>query len=69
MRDEPTLSRTALSREVCRWLQWLGADGRPKDMSCRVALLKLSRRGLIELPVARDVSFARTALAAPTQEA
>lgn len=57
--DEPTLTRTALSREVCEWMEWQGEDGRAKDMSCRVALLKLSRRGLIELPAARDVSFAR----------
>jgi Domain of unknown function (DUF4338)/Transposase Tn5 dimerisation domain/Transposase DNA-binding len=62
--DEPTLTRTALSREVCGWMEWRGGDGRPKDMSCRVALLKLSRRGLIELPAAQDVSFARAALSA-----
>ena len=57
--DEPTLTRSALSREVCGWMEWRGDDGRTKDMSCRVALLKLSRRGLIELPAAQDVSFAR----------
>ena len=62
--DAPTLTRTGLSREVCGWMQWQGDDGRPKDMSCRVALLKLSRRGLIELPAARDVSFARPVQAA-----
>lgn len=62
--DEPTLTRSALSREVCGWMEWQGDDGRPKDMSCRVALLKLSRRGLIELPAAREVSFARPTLTA-----
>ena len=62
--DDPTLTRSALSREVCGWLQWHGDDGRPKDVSCRVALLKLDRRGLIELPLARDVSFTSPAQAA-----
>lgn len=44
------LTRSALSREVCSWLDWRGFDGRLKEMSCRVALLKLARRGIIELP-------------------
>jgi len=56
---DPALTRTALSREVCTWLGWQGADGQPKDMSCRVALLKLARRGLIELPAGKVVSFAK----------
>ena len=58
---DSTLTRTALSREVCRWLGWQGADGQPKDMSCRMALLKLARRGHIDLPAAREVSFAKPA--------
>ena len=62
--DDPTLTRTALSREVCTWLKWQGADGQPKDMSCRVALLKLARRGFIELPAGQTVSFAKSAEAA-----
>src|SRR5437773_12137695 len=62
--EEPTLTRTALSREVCAWLQWQGSDGRPKDMSCRVALLRLARRGLIELPAAQEVAFGRPGHAA-----
>lgn len=56
---DPTLTRTALSREVCTWLGWQGADGQPKDMGCRVALLKLARRGFIDLPAGRAVSFAK----------
>ena len=62
---DPMLTRTSLSREVCTWLGWQGADGRPKDMSCRVALLKLARRGSIELPAGRRVSFARSEAAVP----
>lgn len=58
---DPALTRTALSREVCTWMGWQGADGRPKDMSCRVALLKLSRRGFIGLPAGQAISFAKSA--------
>jgi Domain of unknown function (DUF4338)/Transposase Tn5 dimerisation domain/Transposase DNA-binding len=54
-----TVTRTGLSREVCGWLDWRGADGRLKEMNCRVALLKLSRCGKLELPPARSVSFRR----------
>jgi hypothetical protein len=46
-----------LSREVAAWLDWRDVRGRPKEMSCRVALLRLARRGLIELPPAQPVSF------------
>ncbi len=46
--DQP--SRTEISRRVCRQLQWLRPDGRLKDMSCRVALLRMQRDGLITLP-------------------
>jgi len=53
VREDRSVTRTGLSREVCTWLDWRGADGRVKDMSCRVALLKLARRGVIELPEAR----------------
>ncbi len=59
VRGDATLTRSALSREVCGWLEWQSDDGRPKDVACRVALLKLSRRGLIELPAAQEVSFAK----------
>ena len=58
---DSTLTRSRLSREVCEWLNWRGDHGQFKDMNCRVALLKLSRRGLIELPAARPVSFMRRA--------
>ncbi len=59
VRNEPTLTRTALSREVCGWMGWHDPAGRPKDMSCRVALLKLARRGVIELPESTGASFGR----------
>jgi hypothetical protein len=53
------LTRTGLSREVCELLDWRAHDGRLKDMNCRVALLKLQRRGVIELPPPRSVAFER----------
>lgn len=61
VRDDRNLTRSRLSREVGGWLGWHGADGRLKEMSCRVALLRLARRGVIELPEAREVSFAKRA--------
>jgi uncharacterized protein DUF4338/transposase-like protein/transposase Tn5 family protein len=51
--SEPGLSRAALSRRVCQWLNWRGAHGKLQQMSCRVALLKLHRQGVIELPASR----------------
>ena len=46
------MSRRALSREVCQWLDWRGADGQLKQMSARVALKRLDEAGVIELPSA-----------------
>jgi hypothetical protein len=51
--EEPDLSRRALSRRVCEWLDWRMPSGRLKDMSCRVALGKLEARGWLDLPVAQ----------------
>lgn len=52
MVDSEAKSRRALSREVCERLGWRSRNGRLKDMSCRVALLKLAKQGVIELPAA-----------------
>jgi hypothetical protein len=57
--EDVSLTRTGLSREVCEWLNWRRKDGRVKDMNCRVAILRLERRGVIKLPEARVVSFRR----------
>lgn len=46
----PEFNRTRLSEEVCRMLQWLKPDGKLKDMSCRVVMLRMHRDGLIQLP-------------------
>jgi hypothetical protein len=52
--EHPHLNRAQLSRLVCEALQWQGADGRSKQMSCRVALLRMHDDGLIELPPPRN---------------
>jgi hypothetical protein len=57
VRDTAELTRGALARLVCGWLNWKDAAGRAKESSCRALLVKLERRGLIELPPARPVSF------------
>jgi len=46
----PPLNRAQLSRAVCDDLRWLRSDGRRKDMSCRVAMPRMERDGLIRLP-------------------
>jgi len=46
-------NRLALSRLVCEKVGWLRPDGRPKEMSCRVAMLRMEGDGLIALPPPR----------------
>jgi hypothetical protein len=50
----PSISRFRLSREVCEQLNWRRSDGKLKDMSCRVALLRMQADGLIALPPPRN---------------
>ncbi len=50
MASDPKLNRAQLSRRVCNELHWLRPDGRSKEMSCRVAMLRMQRDGLITLP-------------------
>jgi len=44
------LSRRALSRQVCEWLDWKGPSGRWQTTNARIALKRLQRLGLVELP-------------------
>ncbi len=60
----PGTSRQQLSYRVCEVFDWRKPDGSLKEMSCRVALLRMHRDGLIELPAPRHKvnpcrSFAR----------
>jgi len=50
IKQNPDYNRTRLSEEVCRMFQWLKPDGKLKDMSCRVAMLRMDTDGLIRLP-------------------
>jgi hypothetical protein len=53
IRTHPEASRQQLSYRVCEVFDWRKPDGSLKDMSCRVALLRMHRAGLIELPAPR----------------
>jgi hypothetical protein len=54
VKSRPDLSRYALSRLFCRHVGWHKADGGLKEMSCRVAMLRLAQNGLICLPAPRQ---------------
>jgi hypothetical protein len=50
----PQINRARLSREVCERLNWRRDNGKLKDMSCRVALLRMQTDGLFTLPPPRN---------------
>jgi hypothetical protein len=50
----PAASRAQLSRLVCGELGWSREDGRLKEMSCRVAMLRMQTDGLLHLPAPRN---------------
>lgn len=50
IKHNPDFNRSRLSREVCEMFHWLKPDGKLKDMSCRVAMLRMHEDGLICLP-------------------
>jgi len=52
---KPDISRSALSRQVCEWLDWRDPQGKLREMSARKALLELERRGMVVLPAAKSV--------------
>ena len=57
--DNPGRTRAQLSRLACRLLQWRKADGGLKEMSCRVAMLRMHREGLLQLPPLATAKEAR----------
>jgi hypothetical protein len=60
-RDHPEWSRAELARKVCDWLDWRAEGGKRKEVNCRLALVRLHSRGLIELPPPRRrVRFGRS---------
>lgn len=48
--DNPTLSRRQLSLVISEELNWRQANGNLKDRACRDVLLRLSKKGFIQLP-------------------
>ncbi|MGH8833007.1 MAG: DUF4338 domain-containing protein [Polaromonas sp.] len=50
MEQDPSLKRTHLSRKLCELFEWIKPNGKLKDMTCRVALLRMQADGLITLP-------------------
>ena len=50
MEHNPSLKRTPLSRKLCELFGWRKPNGELKDMTCRVALLRMQADGLITLP-------------------
>jgi hypothetical protein len=73
VREQPQWTRAELARQVCDWLDWRAANGKSKEVNCRVALVRLERRGLIGLPASRrrvsfaGQSFSKTPLNVPTR--
>jgi len=53
LREDSQATRSGLSRQVCRWLEWRSGNGKLREIDARKALLELERCGLIELPAAR----------------
>lgn len=66
---EPGRNRAAISRLVCEALQWRKPDGGLKQMSCRVALLRMQGDGHLLLPPPRRRNGNRTPYARRTQQA
>jgi len=51
--EDSTRTRADISRLTCRALEWLKPDGGLKEMSARVAMLRMQAAGLITLPPPR----------------
>lgn len=51
--DNPSAKRAKLSKLTCQALHWYKPDGGLKEMSCRVAMLRMEADGHIKLPPPR----------------
>jgi hypothetical protein len=60
VKENKNLSRTELSREVCRWLGWKSPNGQLQDMSCRKILTKLHKDNIIILPESQQQNNFKT---------
>jgi hypothetical protein len=59
LETEPNISRRQLSRRVCEWSNWRGANGKLQEVGCRKLLLDLNKRGVIRLPDVEPWKFPR----------
>ena len=59
MADDLSLKRAPLSRKLCEMFAWRKPNGELKDMTCRVALLRMQADGLITLPPSQQTSGVR----------
>lgn len=66
MAQDPKLQRSALSRKLCQLWGWTKPNGELKEMTCRVALLRMQADGLITLPPSRIGVVRKRAHFAPT---
>jgi hypothetical protein len=48
--DDPGACRREIATRTCEELRWVARNGKLKEMSCRVALLRLEASGMIKLP-------------------
>lgn len=67
---EPGTTRRAISLRVCEEFGWRKPDGGLKEMSCRVALLRMQTDGLVRLPAPlhRDSNAVRSTPRTPEAE-
>lgn len=63
IQNNPDWSRYRLSRQLCVQWDWRTPVGQYKDMAARSLLLKLEKRGMVQLPPCRCVSPNRHRLA------
>lgn len=66
--QEPKLQRSELSRKLCQLWGWTKPNGELKDITCRVALLRMQADGLIPLPPSRIGVVRKRAHFAPTAD-
>lgn len=56
VKQDPAISRRALSKKLCREQGWYSASGNLQEANCRKALLELENRGLVKLPPAKQIT-------------
>jgi len=69
MEGDPSLKRAPMSRKLCEMFEWRKPNGELKDMTCRVALLRMQADGLITLPPSQQTSGVRRKPNFPPTEA